>query len=98
MTDFIAQPTTIREIPGVAVIQQVGDQANVNGRSAYMILAPEIVSNAKHDLRAPLASVMHRLQSGDVAAVVVAEINGKPAQILITAEQFAVGASERARL
>lgn len=97
MANFIAQPTVIREIAGVGTVAQAGDQASVNGIPAQMVLGSEIVGNPLHYLRAPLASIMPRLESGDVAAIVLADIHGKPAQILITAEQFGAGAPERAR-
>ena len=96
MTDYTPQPIVIREVNGLT-ISQSGDQANVNGSPARMVLASEITGNAQHYLRAPLKSVMARLSSGDVAAVVIAEVSGKSAQILITAEQFAAGKPERAR-
>jgi hypothetical protein len=96
MADYVAQPIILREVQGL-VIKQSGDQADVNGRWARMILSTEILSNPKHYLRAVLAPVMPRIESGDVAAVVIAEVAGKTAQILITAEQFALGAPERAR-
>lgn len=96
MAIYIPEPITLREVNGL-VIAQAGDQATVNGIPAQMVLATTIVSNTKHYLRAPLASVMPRLQSGEIAAVVVAQVNGKSAQILINAAEFATGAPERAR-
>jgi len=97
MPDYIGHPITIRTIPGVATIAQSGNQAIVNDRPASMIPASAILDNPQHYLRGVLRTVMPRLTSGEIAAVVLAPINGKDAQILITAEQYAAGAPERAR-
>ena len=98
MLNYIPQPIVIREIPAAGiVVAQSGDQADVNGRPTRLVTAAEIVGNSIHYLRAPLRAVMPRLENGEIAAIVLAPVNGKIAQILITAEQWAAGAPERAR-
>lgn len=97
MADFVPHPIVIREIPGVAVIEQTGAQARVNGTPAFVVEAATILGNPQHYLRRVLWDAMGRLESGEVAAVVLAPVQGKSAQILITAEQYAKGAPERAR-
>ena len=97
MSDYTPQPIIIREIPGVATIRQVGDQIDVNGRPARVVPASDILANQKHYLRGILRGAMARLESGEVAAVGLAPINGKDAQIMILADGWANGAPERAR-
>lgn len=96
MADFIPQPIVIREIPdrGI-VITQSGDQADVNGQPTTVTTAATILGNKRHYLRA--ANWMPKIENGEIAAVVHWTINGKPGNILITAEQWALGAPERAR-
>ena len=96
MNDFTPQPIVIREVNGL-VIAQSGDAATVNGRPAPITASQTIRENPRHWLRAVLAKVLPKIESGEIAAVVHAEIGGKPGYITITAEQFAAGASERAR-
>lgn len=96
MQDFDPQPIVIREVNG-RVISQVGDQASVNGRPAPITTAATILGNKIHWLRDALRSVMPRIEAGEVAAIVHHEINGKPGYITITADQWALGAPERAR-
>lgn len=105
MADFVSQPATLREIPGVARIEQVGGRyANVTdlktgavSKACCIVEAAEILSNPVHHLRRILGPAMARVESGEIAAVVLGPIKGKAAQIILTAEQYAAGAQERAR-
>jgi hypothetical protein len=97
MADYERSPITIREIPGIATVQQDMDQAQVNGRPATMITAAAVLANPQHYFRTTYQAAFAAMQSGKAAAVVLATVNGKDAQILITPEQFAVGAPERER-
>ena len=97
MSDYTPQPIIIREIPGVAIVRQVGDQIDVNGQPARVVPASDILGNPQHYLRGVLRGAMARLESGEVAAVGLAPINGKDAQIMILADGWANGAPERAR-
>lgn len=98
MSDYIPQPIVIREIPEHSlVIHQVADQADVNGCPVMVTTADTIRSNPKHYLRTALARLMPRIENGEIAAVIQCEVSGKPANILITAEQWALGTPERAR-
>lgn len=94
-TDYIPQPIVIREIPerGI-VITQSGEQADVNGQPAFVTTAKTIRDNSRHYLR---AAYMPRIETGEIAAIVHWETNDGPRNILITAEQWALGAPERAR-
>ncbi|MGD9613814.1 MAG: hypothetical protein AB7H90_01305 [Alphaproteobacteria bacterium] len=96
MTDYIRNPVFIREVQGLAVEQDM-DNALVNGRPASMTSGRTILDNPKHYLRQTLASIMPKIESGEIAAVVHAEVNGKPGYITISREQYALGAAERAR-
>ena len=97
MADYERNPITIREIPGVATIQQDMDGALVNGRPASMFTAAAVLANPQHYFRTTYQVAFAAMQSGKAAAVVLAPVNGKAAQILLTPEQFAIGASERER-
>jgi hypothetical protein len=94
MANFIPQQIVIRAIPerGI-VVTQSGDQADVNGQPAFVTTAQTIRDNKAHYLR----GMMPRIESGEIAALVHWTINDKPGHILITAEQWAIGAPERAR-
>ena len=97
MTTYIANPTPMRTLPDGRIVSQSGDAAMVGDKPARIVTASEIVDNPKHYLRAPLASILARLASGEIAAIVTADINGRPAQITLTSAQYALGAPERAR-
>lgn len=98
MKNYIPQPIVIREIQerGI-VISQSGEQADVNGSPATVTTAATMLSNPRHYLRAALPTIFRRMETGEIAALVHWTINGKPGHILITAEQWAIGAPERAR-
>ena len=96
MQNFTPQPIAIREVNGM-VVTQSGEQAMIDDRHAQMVPVTTILGNQKHYLRTTLKSAMPRMGSGEIAAIVIGDINGKPGYILITTEQYAVGAPERAR-
>lgn len=98
MANFVPRPTVIRTIPLMGlVISQIGDQAEVNGNPTQIVLASDIAKNPKHYLRAALASIMPKIESGEIAALVNLTVNGTPAHLVITADQWALGADERTR-
>jgi hypothetical protein len=96
MQDYVPQPIIIREVNG-HVVTQDGDQASIDGRPARVTSVAEILGNKQHYMRATLKSVMPRMESGEIAAIVCERIDGKDVNILITPDQYAVGAPERAR-
>jgi hypothetical protein len=98
MTNYIPQPITIRELPEYGlVLTQTGDQVEVNGAPRSVTTSADIRSLPGHYLRTALKSAMPRIESGEIAAIVHHEIDSKPAYLVITAAQWAVGAPERAR-
>ena len=98
MANFRAEPIVIREIPELGLtVSQSGNQADVNGRPAVVTTAREILGNPIHYLRTALPTIMPRMESGEIAALVHWQLKGKPGHILITAEQWQLGAAERQR-
>lgn len=105
--DYEPQNVLIRDIPGIAVIEQVGDQVDVNGVPARIVTAVDVISNPGHYYRQVVPSLVARMERGEIAAVVQADRSHGPAfapkggmstyYLPITAEQFALGAAERAR-
>lgn len=97
MGDFIPVPTFIREANGLAV-EAVGDRYRVGGMPATSVSdASDLINNPKHYMAKIVAPIMPKLVSGEIVQVIRAEIAGKGAFIAITADQFALGAEERAR-
>ena len=106
MTNYVSQPVVMRVVNGIAV-EQDGAHARVNGLGAACITTrEEILSNPRHSLRTAVASIMPKIETGEIVAIVspcsahlgaAAPSNGRPTQITLTAEQFALGAGERAR-
>lgn len=98
MDEYIPQPITMREIPGLGTVQQSGPGALVDGRMAMTIItADEVRANPRHYFRTSYPTAWAMMQSGEAAAFVMTRIHGKDAQVKLAPEHWALGAPERAR-
>lgn len=97
MTAYVSQPITMREIPGVGAVVQSGGGARVAGSPWPILAAETVLGNPDHYVRTAYPTLFAKMQAGEVAAVVMATLKGRPAHIVLTPEQFALGAPERAR-
>ena len=100
MQAFIANPTILRTHALFDVVQH-GDRAAIiskspraaNSASTPILVIAEIKAAKQHFAKALVSA----LEKAGAVAFVQAVIDGKHAQIAITAEQFAAGAAERQR-
>lgn len=79
---------------GDIIVTQVGTDIHVNGARADIAFVATIQANPRHYLRNLLPAVLNA--NASAFAIVLTQIEGKAAQIALTAEQYALGADERA--
>ncbi len=99
MADYIRNPITMRQTDNGFTVRQDGNVVNVNGHTASLTLAKDILADPRHSFRKFLGPVMARLTSGEIVAIVSYQAwHDKPVnRILLTREQYEAGAGERAR-
>lgn len=88
MANFVYQPVTLKTTSGGNLVVQAGDQVTIDGGAAGCYTVAEIEANPKHWCRRFLPALR---EAGAVALVKGAVAVG------LTAEQYALGAGERAR-
>jgi hypothetical protein len=92
--DYQVNPVTLRQVKG-AVITQSGTNVLIDGTLATLIMIADV--GHKHFLRSFVERNDAALKAANAVALVLGAIDGKDAQIVISADQWASGANERAR-
>lgn len=100
MESYTAQPITLRATDLFEIVQK-GERAHVIAKSprikattsAAIFVVAEIKAADQHFAKA----IVPAMEKAGYVAFVITEVDGNPAQLGLTAEQYAAGAPERAR-
>ena len=94
--DYQPNPITLREVKGITITQE-GHSIYANGQLSTLIMLADVASNSKHFMGEFATRNQVALKTAGATALVLTKVDGRDAQIVLTAEQFALGQPERDR-